>query len=379
MDTANKPMNDFRERIRAWIRGMEEVSEALPAEIREAKYAEIRETMIADIHAKLVTFPNGDLEGRIRWLLELESAFKETFKQIGAAIEKSYKIFETRQAHLVGRYLERSGESQRSLKLKPSTTQPEEFAFVKALRAQADRMRRHMILDAIQTGRVTWQSTLSREERYGVGMDERVIEIPLAFEVGRFSSPGKVLDAGSSLSLPFLREFIGQPSAHVVHFTQSGGREVAKFEGGHFSFVFGDLRNLDFKDGTFDRILCVSTLEHIGMDNTRYGGPKENAPESYIHALRELLRVLTPGGQLLVTFPYGIARDFGWFHSFDEEAVSVMQDIAAGCEFGAKYYYYDGCWYEGTSKGEQPLLINPEEKDVNGLAALRIEKKRDGF
>jgi ubiquinone/menaquinone biosynthesis C-methylase UbiE len=36
----------------------------------------------------------------------------------------------------------------------------------------------------------------------------------------------------------------------------------------NISYVYGDLRNTILKDQCFDEIVCISTLEHIGMDNT---------------------------------------------------------------------------------------------------------------
>src|SRR4029077_3689623 len=37
------------------------------------------------------------------------------------------------------------------------------------------------------------------------------------------------------------------------------------------SYVFADLRALPFADAQFDLAVSISTLEHIGMDNTMYG------------------------------------------------------------------------------------------------------------
>ena len=82
--------------------------------------------------------------------------------------------------------------------------------------------------------------------------------------------------------------------------------------------VQADLRRLPYSDGTFDAVLCVSTLEHVGRDNARYGLPPEARAEGGdVAALRELERILAPGGRLLVTVPFGRREDHGWLVQYD--------------------------------------------------------------
>src|SRR5207237_140956 len=54
--------------------------------------------------------------------------------------------------------------------------------------------------------------------------------------------------------------------------------------------VIGDVRQLPFEDGSFDLVLCISTLEHVGRDNTVYGLAREEDEEGLDAALRELRR-----------------------------------------------------------------------------------------
>ncbi len=67
----------------------------------------------------------------------------------------------------------------------------------------------------------------------------------------------------------------------------------------------GDIRKTEFKDNTFNCITCVSTLEHIGVEG-RYGVQYDK--EGDIKAMKEMLRILKPGGRLILTVPYG-AKD----------------------------------------------------------------------
>ncbi len=64
-------------------------------------------------------------------------------------------------------------------------------------------------------------------------------------------------------------------------------------------------------------MLLVSTLEHVGADNSDYGLTAEDDPGSRADALRELGRVLRRNGRLLVTVPLGEPGDHGWFRLDD--------------------------------------------------------------
>ena len=60
------------------------------------------------------------------------------------------------------------------------------------------------------------------------------------------------------------------------------------------------------------------------MDNRLYGSDLPRAaepPREAARALDELVRVLTPGGTLFLTVPYGAAEDHGWFRQYDRDAV----------------------------------------------------------
>ncbi len=65
----------------------------------------------------------------------------------------------------------------------------------------------------------------------------------------------------------------------------------------------GDVRRTDLPEGQFDVITCISTLEHIGLPG-RYGITEED-PAGEINAMREMHRLLKPGGRLILTVPFG--------------------------------------------------------------------------
>jgi SAM-dependent methyltransferase len=99
-----------------------------------------------------------------------------------------------------------------------------------------------------------------------------------------------VLDAGCGTGLtvrPHLR-----PGVRAVALDLSLGslRHLRHGSGGAAAgFVRGDLRELPFADGAFDRVLCANAVQHIPDASGRR------------RALAELARVVRPGGRVVVT------------------------------------------------------------------------------
>ena len=139
--------------------------------------------------------------------------------------------------------------------------------------------------------------------------DERVIEIP--WVLSRLVPTGRVLEVGYAFAeVPYLAALL-RSGVELV------GVDLAERDVDGMERTTADVRSLPFPDDSFDQTLLVSTLEHVGADNTSYGLASENDPASRIDALRELGRVLRPGGRLLVTVPLGEPGDHGWFRLDD--------------------------------------------------------------
>ena len=157
---------------------------------------------------------------------------------------------------------------------------------------------------------------------YGVGFDERVIEYPWLLAQG---PGGHVLDAGSTLNHEHvLTRFL--PSCTDLQIVTLAPESESFPELG-VVYCYADLRDLPYADGSFDTVVAASTLEHVGMDTTAYGGPDVRSADpgkDVAEALSELTRVLVPGGRLLVTVPYGRAEDHGWFRQFGREDVDRL-------------------------------------------------------
>jgi len=121
-----------------------------------------------------------------------------------------------------------------------------------------------------------------------------------------------VLEVGYAFAEPaYIAALVEASTGELV------GVDLARTEVPGFETVVADARALPFPDASFDQVLLVSTLEHIGADNEVYGVEGTADDTGRAAALRELRRILRPPGSLLVTVPLGEPGDYGWFRQED--------------------------------------------------------------
>jgi len=137
------------------------------------------------------------------------------------------------------------------------------------------------------------------------GTDERLVEIPWC--LSRYAGERRVLDAGYAFAEPSY--LAGLVSLGIPELT---GVDLAEAAVPGVNRVVADLRELPFQDGSFDLAFCISTLEHIGLDNQVYGLTAAHEPEGQLRALKEFRRVLSGHGRLLISVPAGEHQELGW-------------------------------------------------------------------
>ena len=174
---------------------------------------------------------------------------------------------------------------------------------------------------------------------HGVGIDERAVEFP--WLMARAPS-GRVLDAGSALNHPHVLDALLPGLAELTISTLAP--EERSFPERGVSYVYADLRALPFGDGWFDDVVSVSTLEHVGMDVTRWGAasaPAADPGPELERALAEFRRVTRPRGRLLITVPYGARQDMGWMRQFGRDDVERLVASVAPSAHEITVFAYD--------------------------------------
>jgi len=180
--------------------------------------------------------------------------------------------------------------------------------------------------------------TLTLPGPFARGLPERVIELLLARLTYR---PGlRVLDIGHAnimechrrllLSLPLPRHLTGIDIAEPGYDTRPYYERSLR----------GDMASSGLPDASYDLIWCISTLEHIGMDNSGYTSVFTRGEHLAAQAVREMVRLLTPGGSLLITVPYGRYEDHGWHINYDVIRWKAVLDAARPHASVREWYFH---------------------------------------
>ena len=179
-------------------------------------------------------------------------------------------------------------------------------------------------------------------EGFGWGVDERIVEYPWVF-ARLAEGPQRVLDAGSTFNYRWIAELPLVREKSVVIYTLAPEGVVPA---PNFSYVYGDLRSTILRDHAFEVIACISTLEHVGMNNTwfytrdqQFGAIEDT---SFKDALREFHRLLVPGGRLLLTVPFGRSQALGWLRQFDAAGLAEIESAFGGASCETTVYRYAG-------------------------------------
>ena len=175
---------------------------------------------------------------------------------------------------------------------------------------------------------------------YGFRIDERVVEYPwilARLDIGE----GLLLDAGSTLNYEYILDHPTLKNKSVVIYNLSPEKVVRR---SNISYIYGDLRHTILRSESFDEIVCISTLEHIGMNNTFLYSKDlrfdELRPDDYQDLIREFKRLLKPSGKLFVTVPYGRYENLGWLQQFDHQRIETVLEVFDGSASQVVYYKY---------------------------------------
>jgi len=236
-------------------------------------------------------------------------------------------------------------------------------------------------------------STLLIDSRFG-GFDERIVEytwiLRRMLEIDPTSKP-LLLDVGCVLNhvhlvdyLPTIFDMVWfmNPSPEKLHFDQNS------------AYVYSDIRDNRLPPGLrFDVVSCLSTLEHIGMDTMRYGGPggevnidPKNPERNAIVALRSLCSLLKSTGVAYLSVPFGefeYLYDFGKntpiYYVFDKRRIVSLISAIEGQVDRIHLEYYKvvpgSGWYQTTLDDTDILKYADGCAGAGAVALIELFKK----
>jgi SAM-dependent methyltransferase len=145
--------------------------------------------------------------------------------------------------------------------------------------------------------RDVWYRTFDQFESAGVATGQYFHQDLWAARILFDRNVKKHVDVGSRID-----GFI----SHILPFCEVIYVDIRSFDNGvdGLHFKQGSILSLPFEDDSIPSLSCLHVIEHIGLG--RYGDPVN--PDGYLQAAKELVRVLQPGGILLLGTPVGRER-----------------------------------------------------------------------
>jgi len=146
-----------------------------------------------------------------------------------------------------------------------------------------------------------------------IGVTERIIE-HIFLHTRLPKPPARVLDLGSAESTNALE------MASLGFDVTGVDLRNLPLEHPSLRMVCADIARLPFGASSFDTVISLSTIEHVGLE--WYGPAPEQSTDHRVIA--EVCRVLRPGGRFLLTVPYGQAAVTPVHRVYDAAALDAL-------------------------------------------------------
>lgn len=152
-------------------------------------------------------------------------------------------------------------------------------------------------------------------DKYQLFVTERILELPFVFRVLDCKPHNRVLEFGCSNS----RLCIELASIGL----QVTGVDLRPHPLTHPNFTFrqGDFFLQTFSEAPFDATIAISAVEHVGLGVYGENKRTDGSDRQIIEAFLELLR---PGGQLILTVPFGAWNINNFCRIYDNQALTAL-------------------------------------------------------
>jgi SAM-dependent methyltransferase len=167
-------------------------------------------------------------------------------------------------------------------------------------------------------GRLPWQVKYLFGKIGVGGMDISIDRhFEYAFVIGRLKDRkrGLLVDIGGAGSLlsPMLAALGYEVIGYDLH------PWSIKFP--RYQHRVGDACHMQVEEATVDVCVSISCIEHMG--SKRYGSPQQATDRVF---MEEALRILRPGGRLIISVPYGTSQDLPAQRVYDDRQIRNLTE-----------------------------------------------------
>lgn len=180
---------------------------------------------------------------------------------------------------------------------------------------------------------------LQKQSRHPL-IGERSIEYPWVMKKIRGIHDCTILDVGTKEGLPTTDLLLKNNLVYGID--PDIDHDIM---GNHIKIIKGDIRRTDFDDGFFDAVVIVSTLEHIGISGRYHISEDDQAGD--LLAMKEIHRILKPGGIILGSVPYGRGKSLPLNRLYNQKRLDACFEkfSVIGLVY-MKYFEEYGFWAE---------------------------------
>ncbi len=198
-----------------------------------------------------------------------------------------------------------------------------------------------------------------RDLIFKMSVNERIAENP--FVLARLPKPSAdILDFGATSS------WLSLQLASLGHKVRALDMRPYEFSHPNIDVVMGDLFETGLPKEKFDAVLVISTLEHVGLDENKYG---KNADRRALSILADSLK---KGGILILTVPYGKPAVLSSHRVYSRE--SLAEAVPPGLFVKEARYYKkvsSSVWLEDS---EEESAKADSSKESGAVACLFLQK-----
>lgn len=207
---------------------------------------------------------------------------------------------------------------------------------------------------------------------FGRGYDERVVEYPWLYR--RLGRGARLLDVGGTLNHP-LHFGMARTRCEQLLFLNPFRDEGVSDRTAGVRYVRADVRASGLRPAAFPIVVCLSTLEHVGCDNSRYGAPAGREADPAVArdaAMRAMRDLLSPGGRLFLTVPFGRFEDHGWFVQMDAAALEAALAAFRPRHIEVEYFVYEAGWRGATADGCASARYGEQTRGAGAVACAEL-------